>query len=170
MSRWLYFAADLHYGVDAMRKQLHYLLLIALGAMILGSLTTMMITFMGGRFTGTDLHGLLLAQIVSIPIAALLVGYEVAAFVRGNGWGPGLALLWQKIPAWLVLALVLLNSLVLIGELSVLLLDYLMGEALPWTEHVPLMALLTCSVAFAVIYGKLAQLYGSGVKSVGRWP
>jgi len=153
-----------------MRKQLHYLLLIALGAMILGSLITMMITFMGGSFTGTDLRGLLLAQVVSIPIATLVVGYEVAAFVRGNGWGPGFKLLWQKIPAWLVLALVLVNSLVLIGELSVFLLDYLLGEPLPWTEHVPLLALLTCSIAFAVIYAKLAQLYGNGVAEIGRWP
>ena len=153
-----------------MRKQLNYLLLIALGAMILGSLTTMMITFMGGDFTGSDLRGLLLAQVASIPIATLVVAYEVATFVRSNGWGPGLALLWRKIPAWLILALVLLNSLVLIGELSVLLLDYLTGDSLPWTEHVPLLALLMCSIAFAVLYGKLAQIYGSGVVSVGRWP
>ncbi len=153
-----------------MLKQLHYLTLFALGFVILSSLVTMMIIFTGGSLDGADVRGLLLTQLVSVPVAVLLIGIEVSAFVRLNGWRNGLQLLWQKIPAWLVLAFALVNSLVFIGELSVLLLDYLMQGSPSWTDHVPLIAMLTSSSAFAVLYGKTAQLYGNGVRSLGRWP
>ncbi len=153
-----------------MLKQLHYLTLFALAFVILSSLVTMMIIFTGGSLDGADVRGLLLTQLVSVPMALGLLALEINAFVRLNGWRDGLKLLWQKIPAWLVLAFILVNSLVFIGELSVLLLDYLMQGSGSWTDHVPLLAMLSSSAAFSVIYGKTAQLYGNGVKSVGRWP
>lgn len=153
-----------------MRKLLLYALLTVFGIMIPGCLLTMMIVFTGGSFTGTDLTGLLWMQAMVIPIAVALIAHEVAAFVRLNGWRTGLMMLWQKIPAWLVLALLLLNSLVFLGEFSVLLLNYLTGETSPWSEHVPLMSLLSCSVAFAILYGKTAQLYWNGIRRLGRWP
>jgi len=132
--------------------------LFLLGCLMLSCLVTLMVVFTGGSFTGADLTGLFLIQLFAIPVALLILAVEVAAFVRPNGWARGLRLLWTKIPAWLVLALVLLNSLVFIGELSVVLLDHLMDVPVPWTEHVPLVALLSTSLAFAVIYAKVAQL------------
>ena len=153
-----------------MQKFFLYALLIVFGVMIPGCLLTMMIVFTGGSFTGTDLTGLLWLQAMTIPLAIAVIGLEVAAFVRLNGWATGLVMLWQKIPAWLVLALLLLNSLVFLGEFSVLLLDYLTGESSPWSEHIPLLSLLACSVAFAILYGKTAQLYWNGITRLGRWP
>lgn len=153
-----------------MRKYLVYGLLAVFAAMIPACLLTMMIVFTGGSVAGADLTALFLMQAAAVPLAAVVVAAEVAAFVHPNGWRVGLGMLWARIPAWLVLALVLLNSLVFIGELSVLLLDYLTGEKTPWREHVPLLSLLACSTAFAVLYAKTAQLYGRGVKSLGRWP
>ncbi|MEM9208051.1 MAG: hypothetical protein AAGA61_02295 [Pseudomonadota bacterium] len=153
-----------------MYKQIHYLALFALAFIILSCLFTLMIVFTGGSLTGADVRGLLLTQLLSIPLSLGVLAVEVRAFVRLNGWRIGLALLWQKIPAWLVLAFVLLNSLVLIGELSVVLLDYLMQKSSALTDHVPLLALLSASSAFAVLYGKTAQRYGSGIKTLGRWP
>ena len=153
-----------------MRKFLLYALLTAFGVMIPGCLLTMMVVFTGGSFSGADLKGLLWLQAMAIPFAVAVIAFEVTAFVRLNGWRTGLRMLWQKIPAWLVLALLLLNSLVFLGELSVLLLNYLTGESSPWSEHVPLLSLLACSVAFAVLYGKTAQLYWNGITRLGRWP
>jgi hypothetical protein len=153
-----------------MRKYLLYSLLAGFGIMIPGCLLTMMIVFTGGSFSGADLSGLLLAQAAMIPIALGVIVLEVSAFVRLNGWRTGIRLLWQKIPAWLVLVLLLLNSLVFLGELSVLLLNRLTGVASPWTEHVPLISLLACSLAFAIVYGKAAQLYWNGITRLGRWP
>lgn len=153
-----------------MKKYALHALLFFFGLIILTCLITLMVAFTGGSFTGADLNGLLVAQTAAIPIALLVVGAEVAAFVRLNGWHVGLALLWRKIPAWLVLALLLLNSLVFIGELSVLLLNHLMEESLPWREHVPLFSMLVSTLAFAVLYAKVAQLYWNGVTSLGRWP
>ena len=153
-----------------MLKQIHYLALFALGFIVLSSLVTMMIVFTGGRLDGADVAGLLYTQLVSVPIAVGILAIEVGAFVRLNGWRRGLRLLWEKVPAWLVLAFVLVNSLVLVGELSVLLLDYLMQGSPAWTDHVPLLAMLSASSAFCVLYGKTAQLYGNGVEALGRWP
>ncbi len=153
-----------------MKKLVLFSTLFLLGLIILSSLVTLMVVFTGGSFTGADLTGLFLIQILAVPVATLILGYEIAAFVLPNGWKGGLAMLWAKIPAWLILALVLLNSLVLVGELSVVLLNHLMEESVPWTEHVPLIALLSSSLAFAVIYAKTEQLYGTGTANVGRWP
>ena len=153
-----------------MQRPILYTLLTVFGAMIPGCLLTMMIVFTGGSFTGTDLSTLLWLQAAAIPFAVAVVAVEVAAFVRLNGWRTGLLMLWQKIPAWLVLALLLLNSLVFLGEFSVLLLNYLTGEASPWSDHVPLLSLLACSMAFAILYGKTAQLYWNGITRLGRWP
>jgi hypothetical protein len=152
------------------RKYSFYALLSLLSLVILSCLLTLMVIFMGGSFTGADLNGLLLVQTAAIPVTLLFVAAEIRGFVRLNGWRVGLALLWRKIPAWLVLALVLLNSLVFVGELSVLLIDYLMDEPLPWTDHVPLLSLLCSSLAFTVLYAKVAQLYWNGVTRLGRWP
>lgn len=153
-----------------MHKRLLYFGLFLLGAMILSCLVTLMIAFTGGSFAGADLSGLLLLQIAAIPASLLVVAMEIAAFVRTNGWRNGLAMLWDRIPAWLVLAIVLLNSLVLIGELSVLLLRHLMDEPISLIEQVPLLALLSGSAAFALLYAKAARMYGSGTVRVGRWP
>ncbi len=153
-----------------MNKQVHYLALFLLAFVILSSLVTMMIVFTGGSLEGADVRGLLLTQLASVPVGLGILAFEISGFVRLNGWRKGLNLLWQKIPAWLVLAFVLVNSLVLIGELSVLLLDYLMQGSTAWTDHVPLLSMLSSSAAFSVLYGKTAQLYGNGVKTLGRWP
>ena len=153
-----------------MKKHILFSTLFLLGCLMLSCLVTLMVVFTGGSFTGADLTGLFLIQLFAVPVTTLIVAREIAAFVRPNGWARGLAMLWQKIPAWLVLALVLLNSLVLIGELSVVLLNHLMEEPVPWTEHVPLVALLSTSLAFSVMYAKVAQLYWNGTVTLGRWP
>ena len=153
-----------------MYKQFHYLALFILAFVVLSSLVTMMIVFTGGSLEGADVRGLLLTQLAAVPVGLGILALELSSFVRLNGWRDGVRLLWQKIPAWLVLAFVLVNSLVLVGELSVLLLDYLMQGSPAWTDHVPLLAMLSSSAAFSVLYAKTAQLYGNGVKSLGRWP
>ena len=153
-----------------MRRRLLYFGLFLLGAMILSCLVTLMIAFTGGSFAGADLSGLLLLQGAAIPAALLVIALEIAAFVRAGGWRGGLAMLWDRVPAWLVLALVLVNSLVLIGELSVLLLRHLTDEPVSLIEQVPLLALLCSSAAFALLYAKAATMYGGGTSRVGRWP
>ena len=84
----------------AMKKYLLHALLFFFGLIILTCLVTLMVVFTGGSFTGADLNGFLLAQTIAMPVALLIIGIEVAAFVRLNGWSLGLALLWRKIPAW----------------------------------------------------------------------
>ncbi|MDX1481391.1 MAG: hypothetical protein R3315_06940 [Woeseiaceae bacterium] len=152
-----------------MARGLLYSGLYLLGVLILSCLVTLMIAFMGGSFAGGDLSGLFIIQAAAIPVALLVVAREVAAFVGPNGWRRGLGMLWERVPAWLVLALVLLNSLVLIGELSVLLLQFLLDEPLSWVEQVPLIALLVSSVAFSILYAKAASLYGKATTQIGRW-
>lgn len=153
-----------------MARQLLYAGLYFMGVLMLSCLVTLMIAFMGGSFEGADLSGLFVIQAAAIPIALLIVVREFAAFVGPNGWRKGLGMLWQRIPAWLVLALVLVNSLVLIGELSVWLLQHLLDQPVSWLEQVPLVALLVSSIAFAILYAKASRLYGQGTTNVGRWP
>ena len=154
----------------AIHRRFLYWVLYLLAVLMLSCLVTLMIAFMGGSFEGADLSGLFVIQAAAIPIALVVIVRETAAFVGPNGWRKGLGMLWQRIPAWLVLALVLVNSLVLIGELSVLLLQYLLDTPVSWIEQVPLVALLVSSIAFAILYAKASRLYGQGTTNVGRWP
>jgi len=155
---------------DVFRRNLLYPGLVTLGILILSCLITMMVTFISFGTPGADVQTLFAAQAVAAPVALLIVIFDLAMYAKTVGWRNGLRTIWSAAPAWLVLALVLLNSLVLIGELSYLLLIHLTAQAVPWVSHAQLLCMLTCSAAFCALYSRRVAQDGKVPAPVGRWP
>jgi len=153
-----------------MRESLIYIALIALGILILSCLVTVMVTFISFGAPGADMQMLFAAQALATPLALAIVAVDLLSYGRTIGWRDGLLAIWSGIPAWLVLALLLLNSLVLIGEMSYLLLIHLTSEAVPWVSHAQLLCMLSCSAAFCSLYARHTSRSGGPPVSVGRWP
>lgn len=131
-------------------------MIIVLAATMASTPFAMMALFLGSR--SQDLYALLLAQAV-LALASCLVA--VLVFVgTAKRFGPTGAMpaLWQNIPGWMVFVVLSANSLVLIAEMSLLLLNALSEENRPWFEHVPVAAALSSSLALALAYGFRAIL------------
>jgi hypothetical protein len=117
---------------------------------------TMMALFLGSR--GQDLYALLLAQAVLALLSCLVVIVVFAGTAKRFGPTGAMPVLWQNIPGWMVFVVLSANSLVLIAEMSLLLLNALSEEHRPLFEHVPVVAALCSSVALALVYGFRAIL------------
>ena len=126
-----------------------------------------MVLFIGGGQAGPDLQALVLLQALSLPFALGVVGFVVTLFVAAWGRRNGLKRLWAAIPQWLVFGFVLLNSLTLSGELAMLIFARTTGATVPASEHVPFIALLVNTLAFAVLYARTRV--GKGPVLSGRW-
>ena len=96
--------------------------LYVLATVIVSCLLTTMVMFISTGSSGSDIHTLLATQTVATPLALTIVIVDLLLYARSGGVGHGLRMIWSGTPAWLILALVVLNSLVIIGELSFLLL------------------------------------------------
>lgn len=114
------------------------------------SLISMMGVFMGS--TSPDLRALLFVQAVAAALAVVIIAASIGVFVTGFGLAQGLRELWSRLPAWLIFMFVSVNSLVLAGELSYLLIHILTDRLTPWIHHVPLAAGLFGSLAFCLVY------------------
>lgn len=117
---------------------------------LISSFVSMMAAFVGSE--GEDLRDLLRLQIALVPFAIIVVLYCLSTLVRQYGYAGALQAFWQRLPGWLLFAVLAANSLVLIAELSILLLQYHTGNLRPWQEHVPAVSALTSSVALAFCY------------------
>ena len=142
--------------------------LLALAATMLSCQLTLMYVFVGGN-GGGDARALLVIQAWSAAIALLVFLWEAMRNVLASGLGNTFRAVWHALPAWAVLAMVVLNSLVIIGELSLYLRMRMTGQAPLWFEHAPLLCVLACSLAFVVLLKRSSMAQDGSRAPVGRW-
>ena len=143
--------------------------LMVLGAVILSCQMTMMYIFVGGGTAGSDAQALLVMQAWLAPVALLIFAVELLRRVAKVGLKSTLSAMWHSLPAWVVLALVVLNSLVFIGELAFFLRTQLSGQQPAWYEHAPLACVAACSLAFIVLFGRSTLARNGSGTTAGRW-
>ncbi len=139
-------------------------------AVIGGScLVSLMYAFMGGSATNADFAALNVIQRFGIVLSILVVLFCVGSVSRGRSARETYQTLWQHIPGWLVFVILLLGSLVFIGELSYALLLRAELVRSEWENHVALLCLLSSSVAYGVVFALLHQRAGLSPYSKERW-
>ncbi len=153
-----------------MKRELIDATLIALAIMTATCLVSLMVVFMGGGQEGADLRALMLAQMAAVPIALVIAVVCLSFFVAANGWRNGCRLLWQAVPQWMLFIFLLFNSLFGLGELSLFVVKQATDQVQSWHEHVPLVCMLFCSLAFLFLYAKSRSYPGSKPAMSGRWP
>ena len=143
-------------------------LLYFMALLVLASLVSIMITFMGGRHVGADGLMLLEFQRIGSVVAALLVGAGLTVFVKDK-WGQALRQLWLHIPGWQLFAFLLLNLLAISGEVSF----WFVASESDWLEdeinHMSLIALSLSSLAFLTLSAAGHVLAGKPPYSKARW-
>lgn len=140
--------------------------MIALAATTLSCTVSMMYVFMSGDAGGSDVRALITLQTIAVPIALVIFSAELIRRSRESGLGKALTDIWRSTPASVVVAVLLINLLVGIGELALLLRVRLNGEPALWFEHAPLVCALSCSLAFCALY---ARANPSDSRGVTRW-
>ena len=144
--------------------------LAVLAIMILTCLVSLMVLFMGGGQETADLRALMFAQVAMVPVALFIAAAGIFLFVMESGWSDGFRLLWQAMPQWLLFIFFLLNSLVGAGELSYVIVKQASNQVGSWEEHVPLVCILACTMAFLILYSRSRSFLGSKPAMSGRWP
>ena len=134
-----------------MRRQILNWLVIALACTMVSTPMAMMALFLGSQ--SRDLYALLLLQLLLAVLSCLIAAFLLVSVATRVGSAHTLRSLWQHIPGWMVFVVLSANSLVLIAEMSLLLLNVLSDETRPWFEHVPVVTALCSSVALALTYG-----------------
>ncbi len=129
----------------------------------------MMYVFMRGDAGGGDVNALLNAQLAFTAIALLALVIDLSISAIKEGLGTSLRRIWKAIPGWAVLALLLTNLLVGIGELALYLRFRLGGSTVEWYEHTPLVCALTCSLLFCSLYARANPSAAEGSSSLRRW-
>lgn len=132
-------------------------------------LISLMALFMGGGQDGTDLRALMHLQAALIPVAILIVAIGVYSFVVNDGWTKGMRAVWRALPQWMIFVFLLLNSLVLFGELALVIAMTATDEMILWHVHVPLAAMFCCSLAYILLYARQHSYPGSKPALSGRW-
>lgn len=117
---------------------------------LMSSFVSMMASFIGSE--GNDLRDLLILQTGLIPLAMIVAAWCLSLLVRRYGYPQALKVFWQRLPGWLLFAVLAANSLVLIAELSFFLLQHHTGSLRAWQEHVPAVTALSSSLALALCY------------------
>ena len=153
-----------------MKEALRDLSLKVMAITVLSCLVTLMTVFMGSRDAGgADLEGLILLQAMLVPPAVLIVATIVYGFVAADGWSRGFRAIWQALPQWLIFVFLLLNSLFLFGEIAFVVVMQATDSVIRWQDHVPLVAMLSCSSAFLALYARKHSFPGSQPAMSGRW-
>lgn len=123
------------------------------------SLVSMMAAFVGSR--GADFQDLLKLQAVLVPVSIMVVVGCFVLLIRRYGYKGALGRFWSALPGWLIFAVLAINSLVLVAELSFILIQYHTATLRPWQEHLPAatalcssLALATCYVCFRIVSGQ----------------
>ncbi len=114
------------------------------------SIVSMMASFVGSE--GGDLRDLLILQLVVIPFSVLVVLWCAGGLVREFGAAEAPRVFWRHLPGWLLFAVIMADSLVLIAELSFIVLQYHTGNPRPWLEHVPAATAFWGSLALAASF------------------
>ncbi len=127
-------------------------LTLAFAVLLGSSLLSMMAVFSGS--TGEDLRDLLSLQTAAVPVAVAAAAWSYALIARRHG-AVAPRRLWAELPGWLVLAIAVMLSLVVVAELAFVLVGGYTGEARPWREHVPVAAAFTSALALAACYAAL---------------
>jgi hypothetical protein len=143
--------------------------LIVLAMIVMSCLISTMTVFMGGGQQGTDLRSLMIIQLASIPAsgAAALVSFIL---LKSSGPNSNTSKrIWSAVPQWMVFGFLLLNSLVVAGEMAFLIVSKATDQVVSWTDHVPLVCMLTCTLAFCIVYGSASLLAGKSSAMSGRW-
>ncbi|MEL7297873.1 MAG: hypothetical protein AAGJ86_09425 [Pseudomonadota bacterium] len=152
-----------------MPNQLVPATLTLLGFCVLTCQVTMMVVFMAGVEAVPDMAPWLDFQLVTSIFAIGVVAYNLYRLRERSAWRAGLSAWWRATPQWMLLAFVILALVMLVGELSFLLLFGITGRADPWREHIPLIAMVVCSVAFVVVYAEWRAGRGAVANVSGRW-
>lgn len=118
--------------------------------MLASSLVSMMAAFVGSQ--GADFQDLLKLQAVLVPVSIAVVLWCLALLIRQYGFGKGFRKFWSVLPGWLVFAVLAVNSLVLVAELSFILIQYHTETLRPWQEHLPAATAFSSSLALATCY------------------
>jgi hypothetical protein len=144
--------------------------IITMIMVIMSCLISTMTVFMGGGQQGTDLHSLMLIQLASIPIAVVAILGSVFLCSSGDQNANNIKRLYAAVPQWMVFGFLLLNSLVLAGEVALLIVSRATEQIVERTSHAPLMSMLMCSLAVCVLYARTGLLSGRPLPLSGRWP
>lgn len=146
-----------------------YIGLYFLAVLMLFCLVTLMHSFMGGRADNPDVVALGNLQIGGSLLSAVIIGVALAFFARENGLRPALRRIWEHTPGWLVFSLILLNSLVFIGELSYVLIGHAIDPTKDRADHLSLICLLLASLAFLALFATQHVRSGNPPFSKERW-
>ena len=128
-----------------------------------------MAVFMGGGQQGPDLHALMILQFASIPVSIVAMLGSFLLIKLTSPSNSTLKRIWSAVPQWMVLGFLLLNSLVVAGEMAFIIVSKATDQVVAWTAHAPLVSMLTCSLAFCIIFGSASLLAGKSSAMSGRW-
>lgn len=142
---------------------------IALAAIGGSCLVSLMYAFMGGSATNADFATLNAVQRFGIALSIAVMLYCLVSVSRGRSVRDTYVTVWQHIPGWLVFVILLLGSLVFIGELSYALLIRAELVRSDWENHVALLCLLSTSLAYGLVFAVLHQRAGHLPYSKARW-
>jgi hypothetical protein len=87
-----------------------------------------------------------------VPVSIAVVVWCFSLLIRKYGYGNAFRKFWSVLPGWLVFAVLAVNSLVMIAELSFILIQYHTASLQPWQEHLPAATTLCSSLALATCY------------------
>lgn len=143
-------------------------LAVAFATALLSSFVSMMAAFVGSE--GADLRDLLVLQTALIPLGLAVFAWCLGALVRQFGLPGAFRMFWHHLPGWLLFAILAANSLVLIAELSVILIQHHTQTLRPWQEHLPAATALASSLALTACYVGYRLAPAGGAARVSRRP
>lgn len=155
--------------VSSVRRTIIDLTLTVLAITSMSCLISLMAIFIGGGRGGTDLRSLIYLQAGLIPVAIGISIVGVFGFVHHQGLAAGMRALWRAIPQWQVFIFLLLNSLVISGEVAFVIVMRATEQVVLWQQHIPLVCMLVCSSAYLVLYARANSYPGSPAAMSGRW-
>ena len=135
----------------------------------LSCVVSLMILFVGGGRPGSDTQQLLLFQAFTAPVALGVAVWGMQRFARSGGFKAGLQKMWSATPQWLVFVFLLLNSLVLLGEIAYVIVMRATSQSIGWHEHVPFITMVLTTTAYVVLHALVNSAPGSPPAMSGRW-
>lgn len=143
-------------------------LLFVFACVIATCLVSTMVLFMGGGQQGADLKVLMHLQTASVPL-----GFATVAFLifMADGDSPAgrIRKIYAATPQWLIFGAIVLNLVVISGELALIIVSRAIDGEIAWTSHVPLISMMSSSFAFCALVGKNRLLSGHTQSLSGRW-
>ena len=136
----------------------------------LSCLPSIMVAFMGGQRGGADLTALMFLQLAAIPVSFSLIAAGFVSTVSEGDWRNAMRTLWAALPQWLLFMFFFFNSLVVIGEVALLIASRMTATPQVWHAHIPLICMLSTSTALLVLYAAAHGQSGSDPALSGRWP